>query len=386
MMKIRKDAVIDFINNLPIVFLFFTIVLHFSSNLYGRIITDEFIGGVILYVNITYILMIVLFVYFALIKRYSIMNILGIVCVGILLLYLTYQNEDKELLYRTTIFPYFLLIVLCKDIKYSVLIKTILFAFMVMLLIVFSLSLIGELGFRLIFANIDRIRYGVGFFWHTFTFITCFVIYYYVYLRKHAISYSEILLLFIVTVISYYLTGTKSCFLYEMCVLIFSLLLKLSKNLPIYKKHYTYILVVAIFVCTIGIILVTCFYDENIAWMRFLDSILTGRLNLGNIAVSEYKITLFGGYKEFIVSGNGVNYVDSSFLRLLLTYGLVFFLLLEACLLYFAYLIGKKKDIYMLFIFTIVIIQSTFDTVTLFTMFYNDFLLVWSYNNSNLDL
>ena len=382
MIKVKKNVIDDYMCNLPLLLLLFTIIQHFFANLYGKMITNEFLNILAIYINITYIIMILLFIYFAFSKRYTIINMLCIVCIGALLLYLTYRNEDSELLYRTTIFPYFLLTVLCKDIKYSLIIKVIMLSLLIMLAIVFSLSLVGELNFRLIFANIDRIRYGIGFFWHTFTFITCFAIYYYIYLRKYDISYYEIAILLAIAVLSYYLTGTKSCFLYEISVLLFSIFLKKYKDLFKYKKVYTYILLAVVLICTIGVVLVTYFYDENIIWMKFLDNILTGRLNLGNIAINEYKITLFGEYKEFIVS---VNYVDSSFLRLLLIYGVLFFLLLEVCLLYFVYLIGKKKDIYLFFIFTIVIIQSTFDTVTLFTMLYNDFLFIWSYKNSNLN-
>lgn len=93
------------------------------------------------------------------------------------------------------------------------------------------------------------------------------------------------------------------------------------------------------------------FYNpENPVWNQ-LNNRLNNRLILGKSAIEQYGITLFGQYIKWVGRGGLkkhpdwiYNYVDSSYLKYLLNYG-VFFLvaLLAGIVLAGRYLVGKEK-------------------------------------------
>ena len=91
------------------------------------------------------------------------------------------------------------------------------------------------------------------------------------------------------------------------------------------------------------IILLTCQYrvyptDEIIMAIDLLSS---GRLNLGAKALDEYGISVLGQYIKFYYHDDPVryNFIDSSFVQLLIVYGVLFFLFSLFCHIY----INKKN-------------------------------------------
>lgn len=84
-------------------------------------------------------------------------------------------------------------------------------------------------------------------------------------------------------------------------------------------------------ICAAGIICLSLFYEEKVAWMSNLDGILTQRLSLSHKAMNQYGFTLFG--TAFAQEGNGgttaynffYNFIDSSYILILLRYGAIVF-------------------------------------------------------------
>lgn len=83
--------------------------------------------------------------------------------------------------------------------------------------------------------------------------------------------------------------------------------------------------------CMIGFSLI---YDENIHWMAALDNMVTQRLSLSKEAINQYGFTLFG--TAFAQEGAGgttaynffYNFLDSSYVLIVLRYGVIVFGLL----------------------------------------------------------
>ncbi len=76
-------------------------------------------------------------------------------------------------------------------------------------------------------------------------------------------------------------------------------------------------------------------YDETNYFWHTADTFLRGRISLGHQGLADYGITLFGQKIKWVgASGNRLhpdwvyNYVDCSYLKYLLNYGLIFFILL----------------------------------------------------------
>lgn len=87
------------------------------------------------------------------------------------------------------------------------------------------------------------------------------------------------------------------------------------------------------------------FYNPDIYILARMNELLSNRLDLGCRAIGEYGFTLFGQSIRWIGQGSvkknpllTYNYVDCSFLKYTLNYGVVFMILLLAGLIY----IGKK--------------------------------------------
>lgn len=105
----------------------------------------------------------------------------------------------------------------------------------------------------------------------------------------------------------------------------------------------------------------TIAYDEmDYTWM-ITNILFTGRLSLGQDAIEEYGIPLFGQYIEMVggdVKSDDYNYVDSSFVQAPLIWGVVLFILLMLIYEYIAYKAYKRKNYILLFAIAIAALSS----------------------------
>ena len=84
-------------------------------------------------------------------------------------------------------------------------------------------------------------------------------------------------------------------------------------------------------VCAVGSILLALLYNQDYGWMRLLNRILNTRLSHGHEGFERYSIPLLG--QEVVMNGNGgalhlkdgVEYffLDSSYINILLQYGIL---------------------------------------------------------------
>ena len=86
-------------------------------------------------------------------------------------------------------------------------------------------------------------------------------------------------------------------------------------------------------------------------WIK-LNEILNGRLHLGHDALQTYDVELFGQYIKWIGRGSVkkhpdwiYNYVDCSYLKYLLHYGLFFFCVLMLCIVIIGATLPKKQNL-----------------------------------------
>ena len=112
-----------------------------------------------------------------------------------------------------------------------------------------------------------------------------------------------------------------------------------------------------------------------------LNKILNERLDLANSAIDKYGINLFGREIEWI-GGNNIysevklpyNYVDSSFLQYILTFGIIYIVLVCLLYTYMGFKANKQKDVVLSFIFIVIIGHSMFDPQMMW-LDYTPFLL-----------
>ena len=125
-----------------------------------------------------------------------------------------------------------------------------------------------------------------------------------------------------------------------------SVFLKKRKHTNTISKKYL-ISLVWIPLLALGIFLLTVFYDSSdINWV-VLDALLTGRLRISQETMNEYGISTFG---NFIVmyggdtSGQLYNFIDSSYLQLIILYGTIYTFLYLLAYLVLAYKAYNRRD------------------------------------------
>lgn len=105
-------------------------------------------------------------------------------------------------------------------------------------------------------------------------------------------------------------------------------------------------------------------YDSSNGFMRKLNNVLSNRLSLSNIALDRYPIKLFG--QKTIENGNGAGtqvasnnyfYIDSSYLRLLLRYGLLLFVLVIGLYVISMIILASKREFVIFVVLAIMSVQ-----------------------------
>ncbi len=300
-----------------------------------------------------------------------------IIVITMFMAFISYKSRTINYL------TYLIYIIVGKDIEYIKIIKSAFFAIVVSVILVISLCLLGIIK-DVVSEMETRNRHALGFKYAPFlSNYSFYATLYYIYIRKNKMKNIELLICFILSILIFYATKTRSAFALTVLSLIITFVVNNVKALSDYKSIYKYLLYAATIILPLFIIIISIFYNPEIKIMSMLNKLLNGRIALGNAAINEYGIYLFGQYIKFTSSSTAearYNIVDSAFVLYLLILGIVFFVLLIIFLLYFVKLIDKKKDIYLAYIYIILMLHSTFDA-QLLQMSYNYFMFVWSYKN-----
>jgi predicted PurR-regulated permease PerM len=163
--------------------------------------------------------------------------------------------------------------------------------------------------------------------------------------------------------------------------LVYSLYLKFARDRLVAFKKIFCVTIPSFVLFGLLAILLTIMYDPQIYWMKRVNQALKGRLSLGQNAINNYGIHLFGKHIE--MTGNGMDaygqistetysYVDSFYVQILLRYGIVFVLVLAFMLTVVMYRSYKNNYFYLLFVLTLIGIHYIIDDLQLY-LYYNTF-------------
>lgn len=105
-------------------------------------------------------------------------------------------------------------------------------------------------------------------------------------------------------------------------------------------------------------------YRYGYSFYHVINRLLSGRLALGQSALKTYGVKLFGQNIVFIGNGGSLrvsrsyNFVDSSYLKILLLYGLIFLVAYVILMALFAWSRSQAKDYLFLAVFTMIGVNS----------------------------
>lgn len=255
-----------------------------------------------------------------------------------------------------------LMMLLCLDVRIEQIIKVHFFTTMVLLCMTVIFSQIGLLN-DIVSAG-ERTRHYLGFFWTTtgpilFLFLTLE----FYYLNKGKISFFCFLFINLIAYYFYYMTNTRMAFamtVFSSCFFFIYERFRLNYIIERFKNIWVFSPFLTAFV---AVICHWLYNPNNHVWYR-INEIMSGRLSLGKKAIEKYGVHFFGcniKWVGFQLDGslNGTyNYVDSSYLQILLQFGLIPLLII---LLGYSLLIKKafeRNEFYFIVVIMIILLFS----------------------------
>lgn len=232
-----------------------------------------------------------------------------------------------------------------------------------------------------IFERQSVVRHSLGFIYPTdcFSFFLVIVLLYFVaYDKEYSIWF--MLLFELLNIILYIYTDGRLSFYLINLVLIIMLLLKSNKIYSIFQNIFKFRLI-KIIVCLIpfifftGFMIVVSSYGKELDYADKVDSVLSGRVRLTYEAFKEHNVTIFGekidwygfggyGYNNTLTNDAKYeyNFVDSSYPRVLLDYGIVFAVIIFVGYSFILLHYMNNNNIVMVFVFIIVLVWSLIES------------------------
>lgn len=314
------------------------------------------------------------------VKKYDKKTYIKVIILTILSCIVGFVSDNR------TFIQYMVLILGAYKISFDKIVKYILIAEGTIVFIIIFLSLINVIPNRVFGrANSDAMRYSLGFKYATYPSI--YIWYFtmlYLYIRKYKIRWWEYTILLTINAIFYVITDSRNELICSIAIIILVLLYNKIKNKRFEKILQICAKYLMVFCTLISIILAFAYNPQN-ELMKKANIILSDRLNLANKALNDYGIKIFGNKINWVglslihygdYDKSQFNYVDISYLNILINYGIIALLLI----LYGFYKITdkemKKGNSFICCFMIIIAIHSIIDP-QLFQIVYNIFILLF---------
>lgn len=207
----------------------------------------------------------------------------------------------------------------------------------------------------------ERVRHGLGFRYCTFpSFFYLDIVMLVVLIRGRKLRASEVCVLFLLDVLLYIFTESRTS-----CLLIAALLVMayLAGNMKIsheFSSHFVSVIAVGPFiVLPIAMIVLSVTYDPDIKWMANLDQLMSYRLHYTHASLANYGVSAFGqqlNLSSHILGADGsynfnnggdTNFIDSSYMYILMHFGYVPLMVILGCMIRIGVVASRHKDIYL---------------------------------------
>lgn len=248
------------------------------------------------------------------------------------------------------LFCSFLFIIAARNLNVEKLIKA---AFYIQILLTICMAGLSYFGVITDWTyNLEgRNRHSLGYLYPSYiSSIFFYVTLAYLFMRRKKVRFLEVVFIGFINVIIFHLTDSKTSFAIVFLAVIVLWAMKFYKkrleNRFISKLIYVYSIP---FIAAISIL--ACYlYNEGNRILVLINSFINNRLIMGHNALLEYGLSLFG--KKIMWTGYGglgylssslqdeYNYVDCSYVKILLDYGVIFFVIMI-----FGYMLVAKRAI-----------------------------------------
>lgn len=251
--------------------------------------------------------------------------------------------------YNTQIIPVVIFIVCSKDIEFEKILKCTLGLQIAIMGITVAASQIGIIE-DVVWIEKNRVRYSLGYQYCGYPAHILFFIILMWFCVKKTYKFADAIIFLIISYWVYLRTDSRTDFYLSIIGIIGFLLYDTINRTKIGNWLYSFMVRYAFIFATAVSIIIHMVYDPTNTFLKRLNSILNNRLRLGHAAIEQYGFSLLG--KEIKWYGQGsikadptrvYNYVDNSFLKELLSYGIIFIIVLAAGYYFLGIYLNKKK-------------------------------------------
>ena len=263
------------------------------------------------------------------IEKYNYKEYMYMIASGIVLFVTTIYTKNKFLL------EYFVIILSCKNIEFKRIVKIFFWVDLYMLLLTMIEAKFGLIDSFIGYREDGTIRQAFGIIYPTdFAAQVFFIILAYMYMRDKKITIMELFGIFIIGVFVYITTDTR---LDTISILLSIVVMGFYKYnlIPIDILIFRKIVPLCFIILQIFMIFLTVDFSPDNGVYDKLDTLLSERLSLANTSYKENGVKIFGQEMEYfgngadgIPKGEIMNFLDSSFVRIFIEYGLLFMVFL----------------------------------------------------------
>ena len=233
-----------------------------------------------------------------------------------------------------------------------------------------------------IFDETTRGRHGLGFGWTTFApIIYLFFVLQYAFLRQERMRFYEYLILLGIAVYLYVMTDTNLTFFVTTAFLVFLFVEGFMKNRwKIWSRLKWFWIALPLLLFLLTFLIFMLYRWDDPFWIRIND-FLHQRLLLGRYGIYRYGITAFGqpiewhGYYITTPEVSDYNYIDCSYIQILLEFGVVFCLAAAAIYMNSMYCAVCSRNYYLVIVLAVVLLFSVLEP-RLMNMTFNIFPLM----------
>lgn len=303
------------------------------------------------------------------INGYKNLKGLFIDCAYLLCIALTFLNTGYGILLELGF-----LVLGARSVPYKKILKVYLFISIPVILVTITGSLAGAIK-DLIYVNESVYKHSFGFNYTTdFGAHVFFAILAYIVLIDGKIGYLEGAAFILISLIMYRFCGTR-CSSASIILVVIGVVYVRITNLICKDKKITLKIINVFDWCMILMLpllaiisfIATMTFSPDNGIMNKVNSIMTGRLKLGQAAIKEYGFSLLGTPFDMIGSGGNsavkaaYNFVDNSYVMICIRYGTLFFVLTLAGFLWLAFKAKKEKNRYLLLALTVMAIHCVIE-------------------------
>lgn len=286
-------------------------------------------------------------------------NIYVIIIMMVVLVISGFKSTNKTMLL------YSLILLAAYNLESSKIMKISLWMQGFFLTFVVGLSQLGILEDYLFVRDETHYRHGLGFGWTTTApILFLYFMLIFIYLKKDKFNIFHAAVLELINIWFYLMTDSRMAFLISSVFIVFFAIQSINKRrwkcLSKFNKIY---IAMPVLICVFSLLLFKFYDADEPFWIR-LNSVLSDRLALGVDAIRNFGFTLFGQNIEWVgfsiktptkMEAVGYNYVDSSYLQLILNYGVFFLIVVITIYVVAIYKAIKSRDYYLTVILIIIL-------------------------------